>query len=346
MLRTVASRMDKEVHNIGAESDCSDGFQNDLLVRALNFHGQQLTSLIKDEPIFKELNLKNIDYHLYQTRCPELRMEDRGYRLDLHRFIATNMNNIFKENRKIQHNANKLSESVDGKRTKSNDGAVLKGEDNEWKRKETETQHLVSANMPPYEVFASNLIDREDRLRHVFEVISVSDVIYCRVAALNASGLLLNVCCFASLNLEVYTADGIISKSRYMDDLKIKCFCPADETVGASENQTSEKGRLRSYQTDDYVCVVVLEVKRDVQRLLVGMKCSTLPNPGLAEKRCKINGIRLGLVPGGASSLPLLYKKALQATERNMRYDYLLVKSDGFGNPTNVEASLILVTNY
>ena len=327
--------MDKE-DNRPPVREFSEAIQNDLLVRALNFHGQQLTSLIKDEAIFRELELKNVDYHLYQTRCPELRMEDRGYRLDLHRFIATNMIKIFKENQKACSNV-KLTEPVDGKCTTNNQGAQVKDENSEWNQKK-DTQHLLSANMPPYEMFASKLIDKEDRLRHVFEVISVSDVIYCRVAALNASGLLLNVCCFASINLDVSTADGIVSKSRYMDDLKIKCFCPADEMVGASENQTIDKGRLRSYQTGDYVCVVVLEVKRDVQRLLVGMKCNTLPNPVIAGKTCMIHGIRLGLVPGGVSSLPHLYKKALQATEKNLRYDNLLEKSEGFGNPTNVDA--------
>ena len=78
------------------QEECSQ-LQNELLIRSLNYHGQQLTSLIKDDPIFRELNLKNVDYHLYQSRCSELRIEDRGYRLDLHRFIASNMNQIFKQ---------------------------------------------------------------------------------------------------------------------------------------------------------------------------------------------------------------------------------------------------------
>ena len=59
---------------------------NDLVVRALNYHGQQLTSFFKDTKVFEELDLKNVDYHVYHQRSKELRMEDRGKRLLLHRY--------------------------------------------------------------------------------------------------------------------------------------------------------------------------------------------------------------------------------------------------------------------
>ena len=58
---------------------------NDLITRALNYHGQQLTSFFKETPVFHDLDLKNVDYHLYHQRSKELRMEDRGKRLLLHR---------------------------------------------------------------------------------------------------------------------------------------------------------------------------------------------------------------------------------------------------------------------
>ena len=59
---------------------------NDLITRALNYHGQQLTSFFKETPVFHDLDLKNVDYHLYHQRSKELRMEDRGKRLLLHRY--------------------------------------------------------------------------------------------------------------------------------------------------------------------------------------------------------------------------------------------------------------------
>ena len=46
---------------------------NDMAVRALNYHGQQLTSFLKDEPMFMHLDLRNVDYHMYQVRTlPEI----------------------------------------------------------------------------------------------------------------------------------------------------------------------------------------------------------------------------------------------------------------------------------
>ena len=38
---------------------------NDLVVRALNYHGQQLTSFVKESQLYEQLELKNVDYHLY-----------------------------------------------------------------------------------------------------------------------------------------------------------------------------------------------------------------------------------------------------------------------------------------
>lgn len=60
-------------------------FSGDLMVRALNYHGQQLTSFVKETKIYEHLDMKNVDYHLYHQRSRELRMEDRGKRLLLHR---------------------------------------------------------------------------------------------------------------------------------------------------------------------------------------------------------------------------------------------------------------------
>ena len=46
---------------------------NDMAVRALNYHGQQLTSFLKDEPMFMHLDLRNVDYHMYQVPTLKIR---------------------------------------------------------------------------------------------------------------------------------------------------------------------------------------------------------------------------------------------------------------------------------
>lgn len=55
---------------------------------------------------------------------------------------------------------------------------------------------------------------------------------------------------------------------RYVDDVKIRCFCPSAEMVPAEDPVDPN----RNYEFNDYAYVVVLEVKKDAQRLLVGMK--------------------------------------------------------------------------
>ena len=69
---------------------------NDLVVRSLNYHGQQLTNFVKNLPEFQELQLASVDYGLYQSRSNELRREDRGRRLLVHQFIAQNFNSLFR----------------------------------------------------------------------------------------------------------------------------------------------------------------------------------------------------------------------------------------------------------
>ena len=41
----------------------------------------------------------------------------------------------------------------------------------------------------------------EERMKDVFELMAVGDLVFAKVTALNASGLLLNVQCFANLNI-------------------------------------------------------------------------------------------------------------------------------------------------
>ena len=41
------------------------GVSSELVVRALNYHGQQLTSFLKESPLYEGLDLRAVDYHLY-----------------------------------------------------------------------------------------------------------------------------------------------------------------------------------------------------------------------------------------------------------------------------------------
>jgi hypothetical protein len=184
--------------------------KNDLVVRALNYHGQQLTNFMKDQPLFRHLDLKGVDYHLYHNRSRELRMEDRGRRLLLHRFISQNMESLFR-NCGVQQQQKGIH-----------------------KMKSSGVDNII----PPIETFLSRHVSKEDRIRHFFEIPCEGDILYCSVNTKNISGLLLNVLCFAPES----------GKARMLVDLGIKCFCPAAETVPSEEGRPYDQESIQKYQ--------------------------------------------------------------------------------------------------
>jgi len=257
---------------------------NDLVVRALNYHGQQLTSFMKEKKLYQQLDLKNVDYHLYHQRSRELRMEDRGKRLLLHRFISQNSDKLFNEI--LVPNVSSI-------------------------RLDNDQVEEHAALLPPFEAFTD--VHEDDRCRHFFDAVIPGDTIFCRVVQKSMSGLMLSVLCL----------DPITGKSRFIEDIKIRCFCPSAEMIPASD----PRDPVRSYESGDVVRVVVLEVKVESQRLLAGMNCASL-RPELQ------NILKLGLVQ--ANDLPATYSYSAQAMDRKIPYSVFLEKSVGFINPTNV----------
>ena len=75
-----------------------EDLNNDLVVQSMNYHGYDLTSFLKDLSVFRELNLQKVDYGIYQGRSKELRLEDRGKRLLINRFISQNFLSLFRFN--------------------------------------------------------------------------------------------------------------------------------------------------------------------------------------------------------------------------------------------------------
>ena len=300
----------------------SRGLSNEKVVRALNFHGQQLTNFVKDQAIFRDLDLKDVDYHLYQSRSKELRMEDRGKRLLLHRFISSNMEKLFQESK--PPNLRKMSKENEDEPRSSSTAEASKSEKNQQ-------QQYLSAVLPPFETFTVGFMSEESRLKAAFEVMAVGDVLYAKITAVNSYGMLLNVCCFASCNLHPKEKDFKRSKSRYLNDLRIRCFCPTEETVLPDGIQGLKIGQ--------FVLVTILEVRRDQQRLLCGMKKESFGDPELALSRLHDMEKRttLGLLENGSQSLPQSFALSLHADDRQVAYDKMLGKSPGFVNPTNVE---------
>ena len=114
-------------------------------------------------------------------------------------------------------------------------------------------------------------------------------------------------------------------KSRYIRDLRIKCFCPSEELLP----------HVRPYDGGDVVCVFVLEVKKENQRLLVGMKPDAVKNEA-ARAKLEKNKIPLGLLQD-QQNLPILFDYTEQVLDKKLNYSVVLERSKGFHNPSNIE---------
>jgi len=280
--REAAMNPERPLASLATAPSLAPRVSSELVVRALNYHGQQLTSFLKESPLYENLDLRAVDYHLYHQRSRELRMEDRGKRLLLHRFISQKVDKLFTEQ----------EERVVGRR---------------------EVRHQVeehAALLPPLEAFAE--VDEDDRCRHFFELVAPGDTVYCRIVSKSASGLMLSVLCL----------DPITGKSRYIEDVKIRCFCPSAEMV-----PPDPKDPGLAYEGGDLVRVVVLEVKVESQRLLAGMHSTSLPPLSRSQ-------VKLGLVK--LAELPAAHTFTGQARAKQVPYSSFLERSVGFSNPTAV----------
>ena len=114
-------------------------------------------------------------------------------------------------------------------------------------------------------------------------------------------------------------------KSRYVRDVRIKCFCPSEELLP----------HVRPYETGEVVCVFVLEVKKESQRLLVGMKSDAIKDE-VARAKLEKSKIPLGLCRD-QQDLPILFDYAEQVLKKKLTYSEVLAKNKGFENPSNVE---------
>ena len=132
----------------------------DLLVRSINYHGQQLTGFLQERPVFRNIDLGSLDYHLYHQRSRELKIEDRGRRMLLNRFIAQNVDGLFDVGR--SRNRSSSTSSVVPPTAGEGEGSE------------------VTSVVPPMETFMR--VGREDRTRHFFDTIAEGDVLFAKVS--------------------------------------------------------------------------------------------------------------------------------------------------------------------
>uniref|UniRef100_A0A8D8UYB4 Tetratricopeptide repeat protein 14 homolog n=2 Tax=Cacopsylla melanoneura TaxID=428564 RepID=A0A8D8UYB4_9HEMI len=213
-----------------------------LIVRSLNYHGQQLTKLWDCEQgpsHLAQLNITNLDYHTYSQRQKGLIFQERVKRLQLHEFIAKNAQRLFHADL-----------------TKKEEVKLV-----EDKSKKAPLQKY--AQLPPYESFLN--IEKSKKIKHFFQYAKVGSLIVGTLTSKNTAGVSLRV-----LYLE---ADTVLC----VPDLNIKAFCYTKHLQFAVVDQTT----TRPYQVNDNIRCEILELVPETEKFIVGTRGS-LCSPELA----------------------------------------------------------------
>ncbi|GLG97925.1 Uncharacterized protein GBIM_04587 [Gryllus bimaculatus] len=162
---------------------------SELIVRALNFHGQQLQRLWEGERGEGDLpkqgvDVKELDFDVYQQRQKHLSFQDRGKRLKLQQFIVKKAAALF--------DTSFVQPSGESKEKQPNDEDCY-------------------AVMPPYETFLQ--MDKQTRQKRFLQNLKRGDIVICSITGKSVPGMMLKVLC----------TDG--EHGRYAADLNVKVLC-------------------------------------------------------------------------------------------------------------------------
>ncbi len=177
---------------------------------------------------------------------------------NVHRFISQNADFLFAQNHTKSKDINKPTEVA-----VPTEGCPME----------------ICAPLPPLEAFLPSMSE-EDRAVHFYDLIEIGDSLCCRVIAKNMSGLMLQVLCFGTAT----------AKSRHLEDLKLRCICPAADVAEEA----------RPFEIGDLTAVAVSDVRREAQRMLVTMKVDSLPEA--VRSKTKLGPIQ------NSGQLPYLYR--------------------------------------
>ncbi|XP_030758470.1 tetratricopeptide repeat protein 14 homolog isoform X2 [Sitophilus oryzae] len=172
---------------------------NQLITKAIGFHGQQFQKLWEGEFGDNDLarrGVKDFNFQVYGQRQRNLPFQDRGKRLNLQQFIVKKAEQIF---------STKPSE------LKSNTTT-------------SPAEDLYSVT-PPFETYIN--ADRQKRLQFFTENVKVGDLILGTIVSKQQSGMMLKVLCTAG-------NDGNV---KYAADINIKAFCPVANVIPAVDKK-------------------------------------------------------------------------------------------------------------
>ncbi|XP_069698130.1 zinc finger CCCH domain-containing protein 13 isoform X1 [Periplaneta americana] len=141
----------------------------ELVTRSLNFHGQQLQKLWESErgeADLTKLNVKDLDFNVYQQRQKNLSFQDRGKRLKLQQFIVKKAASLY--------------------------DPFLLERDNDSQDKPVGDDDYYAV-MPPYDTFLT--LDKASRVKRFFQITKKGDIIIGSILSKSVSGMMLKVLC-------------------------------------------------------------------------------------------------------------------------------------------------------
>ncbi|ERL87322.1 tetratricopeptide repeat protein 14 homolog isoform X2 [Dendroctonus ponderosae] len=177
-----------------------------LILRAVNFHGQQLQKLWEGEFGDNDLarrGIKDLNFQVYGQRQKNLSFQDRGKRLKLQQFIVKKSGIIF-----TMHPSGFKSQTD-----------IPISED-------------LFAITPPIEIYIN--ADRQKRLLFFTENVKVGDLILGTIVSKQQSGMMLKVLCTAG-------NDGVV---KYAADINIKAFCPVANVIPAVDRKGASRSYM------------------------------------------------------------------------------------------------------
>ncbi|XP_037034015.1 tetratricopeptide repeat protein 14 homolog isoform X1 [Bradysia coprophila] len=250
-----------------------------LVAKSIGFHGQPLQKIWEGERgdvDLLKIGVVNPDYTSYQMRQKHFTFQNRAKRLRLHQFIAKNANLFFRT---------KIDDDVPQKEPSAIDGACT--------------------TMPPYDSFFFEKMDKSQRLKHVYSLLQIGDVVYGTVHNKINSGMFVKLLC---------TGEPTV---RFLGDLTIRAFLPMCEAIPAIDR----KGTQRSYITNDNICCELIEKNDDSEKLVISMRGAFNPKT------------QFGLVT--YDHFPELYKSSTDLQHET--YENILEASPGFKNPNSID---------
>ncbi|XP_017777148.1 PREDICTED: tetratricopeptide repeat protein 14 isoform X2 [Nicrophorus vespilloides] len=175
-----------------------ESISSDLVVNAINYHGQQFEKIWESEHGEQDgSKFRDVNYEVHNRRNKHLSFQDRGKRLKLQQFMARKADVLYaKEN---------------------------------FEKTEIPQTAVVSEDMyaiiPSLETYIN--VDKQSRLKYFRDSVKIGHLILGTIVSKTQSGMMLKVLCTSGVGEPVH----------YVADINVKAFCPVANVIPAVDRK-------------------------------------------------------------------------------------------------------------